>query len=164
MNREFCERLVLECEQVGEKMGMDFYETMKKAPIVVERWKAFLVGGQQVWQNASNREEAVRLLENFPEPKPESFEKVLAFLRTLPYFLRAQLQTAAKDLPPSPGGRPRGLNPEQSREVCRQIGLLYSEGVDLADAKRRMALRYGVSPSTIQRAWKERANIKYRSK
>ena len=156
MNREFCEQLVIECEQVGDKMGMDFYETMQKAPAVVERWKAFFVGAQQVWQTVTNREEAVRLLENLPEPKPENFEKVLAFLRTLPYFLRAQLQTAAKDLPPSPGGRPRGLTPEQSREVCRQIGLLYSEGVDLADAKRRMALRYGVSPSTIRRAWKER--------
>ena len=129
---------------------------MKKAPAVVERWKTYFQVAQQVWQSANNREEAIRLLENLPEPKLENFEKVMVFLRTLPYFLRAQLQTAAKDLPPSPGGRPRGLKPEQSREVCRQIGLLYSEGVDLADAKRRMALRYGVSPSTIQRAWKER--------
>ncbi len=39
MNQKFCERLVLECEQAGEKMGMDFYETMKKAPSVVERWQ-----------------------------------------------------------------------------------------------------------------------------
>jgi DNA invertase Pin-like site-specific DNA recombinase len=96
------------------------------------------------------------LISSLPEPKPENFEKLLAFMRTLPYFLRAQLQAAAKDLPPSPGGRPRGLTPDQSREVCQQIGQLYGEGVDLASAKRRMALRYGVSLSTIQRAWKER--------
>jgi hypothetical protein len=156
MNQKFCERLVLECEQVGEKMGMDFYETMKKAPSVVERWQVYFLAAQQVWQSANNREEAVRFLEKLPEPKPENFEKLLAFMRTLPYFLRAQLQAAAKDLPPSPGGRPRGLTPDQSREVCQQIGQLYGEGVDLANAKRRMALRYGVSLSTIQRAWKER--------
>ena len=159
MNREFCEKLVLECEQVGEKMGMDFYETMKKAPSVVERWKAYLLGALQVWQSANNREEAVRFLEKLPEPKPENFETVLAFQRTLPYFLRAQLQAAAKDLPPSPGGRPRGLTPIQSREVCQQIGQLYGDGVDLADAKRRMSLRYGVSISTIQRAWKKRGTL-----
>jgi hypothetical protein len=32
MKREFCERIILECEQLGQKMGMDFHETMKKAP------------------------------------------------------------------------------------------------------------------------------------
>lgn len=160
MNREFCERLVLELEQVGQKMGMDFYETMKKAPIVVDRWKVYYLTAQEIWRNADNREEAVRFLENLPEPKPENFEKVLTFLQTLPYLLRGLLQDAAKALPPSPGGRPRGLNPEDSREVCKQIGQLYGEGVELAEAKRRMAMRYGVSLSTIQRAWKDRSPVR----
>lgn len=159
MNREFCERLVL-LEQVGQKMGIDFYETMKKAPAVVDRWKVYYSTAQEVWQNANNREEAVRFLENLPEPKPENFEKVLTFLQTLPYLLRGLLQDAAKALPPSPGGRPRGLRPEDNREVCKQIGQLYGEGVELADAKRRTAMRYGVSLSTIQRAWKDRLPVR----
>ena len=37
MKREFCERVILECEELGQKMSMDFYQTMKKAPAVVER-------------------------------------------------------------------------------------------------------------------------------
>jgi hypothetical protein len=138
-------------------MGMDFYQTMKKAPAVVEKWKPYVLTAQQVWQNANTREEAIQFLLNLPDPKPEEFEKVVAFLKALPYVLRGLLQEAAKGLPPSPGGRPHGLTPDQSREVCRQIGQLYGEGVDLAEAKLRMARRYGVSLSTIQRAWKKRA-------
>ena len=30
MKRELCEQVVLECEQLGQKMGMDFYETMEE--------------------------------------------------------------------------------------------------------------------------------------
>lgn len=123
---------------------------------MVERWKVFYRVAQQVWQNANNQEEALRFLENAPDLKPEEFEKILALVRTLPYLLRSLLQDAAKGLPPSPGRRPRGLSPEDSREVCKHIGQLYAEGVDLAEAKRRMSLRYGVSLSTIQRAWVER--------
>lgn len=156
MKREFCERLVLECEQVGQKMEMDFYETMKKAPAVVEKWKPYFVIAQQIWENANNREEATRLLENLPEPKPEEFENFLAFLRTFPYFLRALFQQAGKGLPPSPGGRPRELTADERKDVCKQIGQLYGGGVELADAKLRMAQHYGVSLSTVQRAWQER--------
>ena len=156
MKKEFCEQLVLECEQAGQKMGMDFYETMKKAPAVVERWKTYFLVAQEVWQHANSREEAVRILESLPDPSPEAFEKVMAFLQTLPYFLRGVFHEAAKGLPPSPGGRPRGLTHQESRDVCKQIGQLYGEGVSLADAKSRMAQRYGVSLTTIQRVWKKR--------
>src|SRR5882672_4843234 len=157
MKREFCEQVILECEQLGQKMGMDFYQTMKKAPAVVERWKPYILTAQQVWQNANNREEAVQFLLALPDPSAEEFEKVTAFLRTLPFLLRGLLQEAAKGLPPPPGGRPHGLTSDQSKEVCRQIGQLYGEGVDLAHAQLRMAQPYGVSLSTIQRAWKKRA-------
>ena len=125
MNKELCERVLLECEQMGQKAGMDFYQIMKKAPAVVERWKPFILTAQQFWQRANTREEAIQFLLSLPDPKPEEFEKVVAFLGTLPYLLRGLLQEAAKGLPPSPGGRPHGLNPDQSREVCRQIGQLY---------------------------------------
>jgi hypothetical protein len=124
---------------------------------VIERWKPYILTAQQVWQNANNRKEAVQFLLNLADPKPEEFEKVTAFLRTLPYLLRGLLQDAAKGLPPPPGGRPQGLPPDQSREVCRQVGQLYGDGIDLAEAKLRMARRYGVSLPTIQRALKKRA-------
>jgi hypothetical protein len=156
MKKELCEQLVLECEQAIQKMGGDLYEVMKKAPLVVERWRPFFLTAEHVWNNACNREDAIRYLLSAPDPNPEEFEKALTFLRSLPYFLRGWLQEAAKGLPPSPGGRPHGLEPPERREVRQQIGRLYAEGVSLSDAKKRMAQSYGVSLSTIQRAWQER--------
>jgi hypothetical protein len=76
MKKELCERLVLECEQAGQKMGLDFYETMKKGPAIVERWKPFFVTAQEVWNNACNREDAIRYLLSSPEPDLEEFERL----------------------------------------------------------------------------------------
>jgi hypothetical protein len=89
---------------------------------VVERWKPYILTAEQIWQNANNREEAIQFLLSLPDPKPEEFERVVAFLGTLPYLLRGLLQEAAKGLPPSPGGRPHGLNPDQSRESADKSG------------------------------------------
>jgi len=142
-------------------MGADFYEVMQRAPQVVEKWKRYAVLFQQVWHNAKSRAELTAfLLTTGPDPHPEELETVLALIRTVPYLLRNQLQGVAKRLPPSPGGRPRGLRPEQNKEVCLQIGKLYGQGVELPAAQKRMARRYSVSLRTIQRAWQERANWK----
>lgn len=43
MRKEVCEQLIAEAEQFGQKMGGDFYEVMKKAPQVVEKWKGHLL-------------------------------------------------------------------------------------------------------------------------
>jgi hypothetical protein len=157
MKRELCEQLMLECEQAGQKMGVDFYEFMRKAPAVVDRWKPYYHPAREVWQTASNREGAIQFLLTVPDPDPGTFEKVAAFLKNLPYFLRGSFQDAAKNLPPPPGGRPHELTLDECKEVCKQIGQLYGDGLTLAEAKKRMTLRYGVSLSTIQRAWQKRA-------
>jgi hypothetical protein len=157
MRKQLCEQFLTECEHAALKMGVDFYEIMKKAPVIMERWKPYYLTAQKVWENAKNRDDAIRFLLASPDPNPEQFDKVLAFMGTLPHFLRGSLQDAAKSLPPSPGGRPHELTHDQRREVCKQIGYLYGEGVALSDAKKRMAQRYAVSLRTIQRAWQERA-------
>ena len=90
-------------------MGVDFYEVMKKAPEVVERWKKYYPLAQQVWSNARSRESLAAALITGPDPNPEELERWLAFIRALPYFLRGALQGIAKTLPPPPGGRPREL-------------------------------------------------------
>jgi len=144
-----------------QKMGADFYEVMGRAPHVVEKWKRYAALFQQVWDNAKSREELTAfLLTTGPDPKPEELETVLTLIRTVPYLLRNQFQGVAKRLPPSPGGRPRGLSPEESKEVCLQIGKLYGLGVGLPDAQKRLARRYDVSLRTIQRAWQERTKWK----
>jgi hypothetical protein len=157
VKKELCERLISETEQSFQKMGLDFYETIKRAPTVVEKWRRYAPLFQQLWSHATGRNQLTAFLLTGPDPSPEEIETVLSLIRTVPYLLRSYLQDAAKSLPPSPGGRPQELNPEQRKEVCLQIGQLYGLGVEVRDAQKRMAQRYGVSLRTIQRAWQERA-------
>ena len=158
---EVCDQLIAECEQTCQKMGLDFYEVMKGAPRVAEKLKGYATRFEQLWEHAGNREElAAFLLTTGPDLQPVELETVLALIRTVPYLLRSQLQGVAKRLPPSPGGRPRTLSPEESRAVCQQIGTLFGQGVRLPHAQKRIAGRYAVSFRTIQRAWRERAKWK----
>jgi hypothetical protein len=161
VRKQVCDQLISACEEGCQKMGADFYEVMKRAPQIAEKWKRYSALFQQIWNNARNREELTAfLLRIGPDPNPVELETVLTILRTVPYVLRNHLQSAAKTLPSSPGGRPRGLSPEQSKELCLQIGTLYGQGVELPAAQKRMARRYGVSLRTIQRTWRERAKWK----
>jgi Trp operon repressor len=157
VKKEICDQLITETEQSFEKLGMDFYQTMQKAPAILEKWKGYAPLFQKLWSHATNREQLTELLLAGPDSSPEEMETVLTIIRTLPYLLRNYLQDTAKALPPSPGGRPRELTPEQRKEVCLRIGQLYGTGVEVRDAQKRMAQRYGVSLRTIQRAWQERA-------
>jgi hypothetical protein len=155
---EVCDQLISECEQTCQKMGVDFYQVMTGAPRVAEKLKGYARLFQQFWEHAGNREELAAFLRTTgPDLGPVELETMLAIIRTVPTLLRNQLQGVAKRLPPSPGGRPRGLSPEKSRDVCLQVGMLLGQGVRLPDAQKRMAKRYGVSMRTIQRAWRERA-------
>ena len=158
MTKEACELFLAETEQAFQKMGLDFYEIMRQVPAIVERLKPYHQTAQKVWENARNREDALRFLLEAPDSAlpPDQFEKILGFVRIIPYFLRSCLQEAAKSLPPSPGGRPRELDPNERRDVCAQIGSLYGQGVLLADAKKRMGQRHGVSLRTIDRIWQAR--------
>ena len=157
MRKQLCDQLITETEQSLQKMGLDLYETMQRAGALVERWKQYIPLFQEVWNHASNREQLTALLITGPDPSPEEMETVLTLIRTVPFLLRSSLQDATKSLPPSPGGRPPELNPEQRKQICLQIGQLYGLGVELRHAQKRMAQRYNVGLRTIQRAWQERA-------
>src|SRR5215470_4009235 len=138
-------------------MGLDLYETMQRAGVLLAKWQPYILLFQQVWNHATNREQLTALLVTGPDPSPEEMEGLLTLIRTMPYLLRGSFQNATKSLPPSPGGRPRELNAEQRKQICLQIGQLYGLGVELPDAQKRMARRYAVSLRTIQRAWQQRA-------
>jgi hypothetical protein len=160
VREDLCDRLIDEAEQLCRTLGADLYEVMKKAPQVVEKWKAHYVLAHEVWRHAQSREELTGFLRSGPDPTPGEVEGVITLMRTVPYILRRSLQTAASTLPSPPGGRPKGLTQQQEKEVCAQIGWLYGQGVEVRDAQKRMALRYGKSLRTIQRAWQRRAQWK----
>jgi len=160
VRKELCEQLIAEAEQFGQKMGGDFYEVMKKASQVVEKWKGHYFLAQEFWKNAGTREELTAFLLSGPDPSPEELETWLTLFRTIPYVLRKGLQSAAQSIPPPPGGRPRELTPQECRTICTEIGWLYGQGVELRDAQKRMAQRYNKGLRTIQRAWQQRAKWK----
>ena len=118
MRKQLCDQLITETEQSLQKMGLDLYETMQRAGALVERWKQYIPLFQEVWNHASNREQLTALLITGPDPSPEEMETVLTLIRTVPFLLRSSLQDATKSLPPSPGGRPPELNPEQRKQIC----------------------------------------------
>ena len=157
VQKQICDQLISETEQSLQRMGLDLYEIMQRAPAVVEKWKRYYGPFLEVWNHASNREELTAFLLTGPDLSPEEMETVLTLIRTVPYLLRRSLQDAAKSLPPPPGGRPRELRREQCKEICLQIGQLYGQGVELRDAQKRLAQRYHVGLRTIQRVWQGRA-------
>ena len=156
MNKELCELLINEAEQSCHRADMDLYQTMTRAREVVEKWKRYAPLAQQLWTHATTRQDLTAFLLTVDDPRPEEIETVLTLIRTLPYLMRSYFQDAAASLPPSPGGRPRELTPQQRKEVCQRIGQLYTEGVELRQAQKRMAQHYDLSLRTIQRAWQER--------
>lgn len=163
MREELCNRLIDEAEELCRTLGGDLYEVMKKAPQVVEKWKGHYLLAHEVWQHSRSREDLTAFLRSGPDPSPGELEGIITLMRTVPSLLRKSLQTAVSTLPPPPGGRPKGLTPQQCKEVCAQIGWLYGQGVEVRDAQKRMALRYGKSLRTIQRAWQQRAQWKTES-
>jgi hypothetical protein len=160
VREESCDRLIDEAEEMFRILGGDLYAVMKKAPQVVEKWKRHYVYANEVWLHAQSRETLRAFLRSGPDPSPGELEGIITLMRTVPSLLRKSLQTAASTLPPPPGGRPKGLTPQQAKDVCAQIGWLYGQGVEVRDAQKRMALRYNRSVRTIQRAWQQRAQWK----
>jgi hypothetical protein len=149
-----------EAEQFARALGGDFYEVMQKAPQVVEKWRKHEFLAREIWKHASSRESLRAFLLSMTDPDPAELARWVSFMRTLPFILRKDLQTAAKKLPPSPGGRPKELQPDDCREICIEIGRLFGQGVAVREAQKRMAQRYNKSLRTIQRAWQDRARWK----
>jgi hypothetical protein len=160
VRKEACDQLISEAEQVCQKLGGDLYEVMKKAPLVVEKWKQHYFLAQEMWQHARSREELTAFLLSAPDASPEELETWLTFMRAVPFVLRKSLQSAAQRLPPPPGGRPRELTLQECKQICAEIGWLYGQGVELQDAQKRMAQRYNKGLRTIQRTWQQRVKWK----
>lgn len=94
------------------------------------------------------------------ELTPEQEAYAVPMAEHFPHVLREIIahlfESALKDLPPQPSGRKRSLNFEESAEVCQYVAELYAKGLDLKICKQRAAQRFGVSLSTVQRAWRQR--------
>ncbi len=136
---------------------------------VREVWKGFL---RLVNQHKISVQEALAVgvvaglalsLEDLEEPTPEQLRELLKNVRSLPSSLREPLGAYLKRLPRREGGgRKPKLTTEEERQVCAQIGALYSTGVPLRDAFEKVARQFKakrISPRTIKRTWEKREQI-----
>jgi hypothetical protein len=60
------------------------------------------------------------------------------------------------DLPQAPSGRKRKLTQKLSEQICAHVLNLLGKGADLTTCKKRAAQKFGVSYTTVQRAWGKR--------
>jgi len=85
-------------------------------------------------------------------------EDVLEITKTgTPTFAR-QLKSFAQGLY-SPSGQLPKLGKAKRRAVCERILALMGKGYTLVQAKKKVAPEFSASLSTVNRAWKDRANL-----
>ena len=110
----------------------------------------------------NTREKFDHLLSQMPEPSPGEFDQNIAAMRKFVYQSRNFMLSFSKELPHSPGGRPRSVPSEKHEEVCREILALIAKHVPLSDAFERVAQQQSVyrtrpvSARTIERIWQQR--------
>jgi len=115
----------------------------------------------RAFEPLKNRKTISAWFDQVPEPGPEDEAMLVACCEMLPTLLRMNVQAFAEELsktmPHAPGGRPQALSPDAQKEICKFIGQLHSEGVELREAKKRASRKWDVSVRTVQRLWSTRA-------
>ena len=150
MKEETCEQVLRAADEVAGVFGYpSFCEGIDVFFRYVEEQAAFL-------KPVRTREGFREILLEEPEPSRADLLMLLATMRGLPFLFRKMLPKLAKELPPDPGGHPRSLTPQESLDVCVEVGVLLGQGVALTDAQTRVAQRKDVSVRTIQRVWQNR--------
>jgi hypothetical protein len=95
--------------------------------------------------NSTEREKALRLLEEFTEYLPVLGRRIIEKMT---------------EVTQSKGGRPPVFNDRNSmRRACRSVLDLIAKGCKESDAKKQVASKLGISSQSMSRAWKERAII-----
>jgi hypothetical protein len=95
-----------------------------------------------------------------PEPTKEELDRILKMLKGALPGLRQHLIGSAKVGPRHKrGGRPKEIDdPEEREKIREEIKSLRDPGVTLSSLDKRLARRYGVSPTAIKRIRLEKKN------
>jgi hypothetical protein len=75
------------------------------------------------------------------------------------YKIREQLTKGVKNIPHSPGGRPKLLTDGEKRAACKEVLRLVGEGMDLSEALLQVSRRKGISLTTMRRYWRARQHL-----
>jgi hypothetical protein len=108
------------------------------------------------------KEQLEELLDRMPDPSWVEMQLLIGTLKFFPQILRFGFEKNAKDadenLPKLPKGRP-GLDLVTKQQIVASVSKKHMKGYSLEKAKKSVALQFGKSESTIQRAWDTRGSF-----
>ena len=153
MRPELRDKLLQVADRKLQQFGMQsLEEAVDKACVGFEKLSLAMtpIRTRQGLIELFDRVELTEAEEIYAIPVAEHFPHVL---RELIIHL---FESALRDLPPQPAGRKRSLSFDESAELCSYVAELFGKLPDLKACKKRAAQRFGVSLSTVERAWRKR--------
>jgi hypothetical protein len=116
---------------------------------------------QRNYHPLRSKKDFATFLDEVPEPSFWRKRMILGVFRHSAHLVRfalTRIATVAEDtLPTNPSGRP-GLDAIEKARIVVHVGRRYTAGYALDQAKKSAATKFGVSESTVQRAWDDRGN------
>jgi hypothetical protein len=152
--REFIEKVIARFEGLLQKMGAENFEGGIDTTVrVLEFYLDEL-------RKMRTKEEMRLILAQMPRASRPKRQLVLGVLKYFPQIFSYGIKQLASgegyQLPAIPQGRPR-VELQQKAEVAAYMGMLIVERkLSKEVAKKRAARRFGISESTVQRAWDDR--------
>jgi hypothetical protein len=78
-------------------------------------------------------------------------------------FEQIFIRKAADDLPKLPAGCKLAHTAKQKLEIVDCVGRLYMKRVSIGDAQARVSQQFGVAKRTVERIWRDRADLEAKS-
>jgi hypothetical protein len=149
------DRIIAELERLFILAGATDYDSG------MEQFGKLLQKLQEGYHPMRSKHEFASMLDELPEPSWLMMRFILGSFNYAHQLARYGLKHLAnigeEDLPEIPRGRP-GLDAFSKAQIVAKIGRWHVAGYTLDQAKKRAALHFHVSESTVQRAWDDRAN------
>jgi hypothetical protein len=156
LDQELRDRLLAIADEKAAKIGVDgLHEFVDQARTVFEKLAQYL-------EPMRTRDGLIAALDSL-ELTPEEERMAVAFAEHFGHFMREAVTTlidlGIKELPPVPSGRRRVLTADLAQEINAYVLDLYGTNLELKKCKKRAAQRFGVSYTTVQRAWSSRSKV-----
>ena len=141
-------------KQLGENL-LSYKDTvaarkaMKDGSLEIEGYEEAMKYGTAfgIWPEI---EEGLRKL---PEPTGPELQNLIKNVPEIQYSVRRLLPQIRKLIPHPRGGAPTKLDAKQKTRAVQLVGTLMGRGDTYSEALQNVAIRFGVSAKTIQRAW-----------
>jgi hypothetical protein len=149
------DRIIAEMERVFILAGAKDYDSG------MAQYRKILDWLNRQYEPMSSKPNLASALDAMPEPSWLTVRFMLGVFQYAPQLIRYGLKElssrAEEDFEEIPRGRP-GLDAFSKAQIVAHIGKRHMAGYSLDQAKKSAARQFGVSETTIQRAWDDRRN------